>query len=75
MKRERSSLVERLLKNVQEIHIKIKFCAPLPAEENIAFQLREITENCSSTAGSTDNGKPMLTVMLSDNLVAGGLCW
>ena len=54
----------------------IKFCSPLPAEvvKNIAFQLRvEITENLFFVAGSIDNGKPMLTVMLSDNLVATGL--
>ena len=78
MKEKEAALKERLLKNVQEIHgIKvIKFCSPLPAEvvKNIAFQLRgEITENLFFVAGSTDNGKPMLTVMLSDNLVAGGL--
>ena len=78
MKEKEAALKERLLKNIQEIHgIKvIKFCAPLPAEvvKNIAFQLRgEITENLFFVAGSLDNGKPMLTVMLSDNLVAGGL--
>ena len=78
MKEKEAALKERLLKNIQEIHgIKvIKFCAPLPAEvvKNIAFQLRgEITENLFFVAGSIDNGKPMLTVMLSDNLVAGGL--
>ena len=78
MKEKEAALKERLLKNIQEIHgIKVvKFCAPLPAEvvKNIAFQLRgEITENLFFVAGSTDNGKPMLTVMLSDNLVAGGL--
>ena len=74
MKEKEASLKERLLKNIQEIHgIKvIKFCAPLPAEvvKNIAFQLRgEITENLFFVAGSLDHGKPMLTVMLSDNLV------
>ena len=78
MKEKEASLKERLLKNIQEIHgIKvIKFCAPLPAEvvKNIAFQLRgEITENLFFVAGSLDHGKPMLTVMVSDNLVAGGL--
>ena len=42
--------------------------------KNIAFQLRgEITENLFFVAGNIDNGKPMLTVMLSDNLVASGL--
>ena len=78
MKEKEAALKERLLKNIQEIHgIKVvKFCAPLPAEvvKNIAFQLRgEITENLFFVAGNIDNGKPMLTVMLSDNLVASGL--
>ena len=52
------------------------FCAPLPAEtvKNIAVQLRgQITENLFFVAGTEAEGKPMLTVMLSDNLVAGGL--
>ncbi len=76
MKEKEAALKERLLKNIQEIHgIKVvKFCAPLPAEvvKNIAFQLRgEITENLFFVAGNIDNGKPMLTVMLSDNLVGG----
>ena len=39
-----------------------------------AFQLRgEITENLFFVAGTVDANKPMLTVMISDNLVAGGL--
>ena len=64
---------------LQEIHgIKvIKFWCPTTGRrvKNIAFQLRgEITENLFFVAGSTDNGKPMLTVMLSDNFgLAGGL--
>ena len=78
MKEKEAALKERLLKNIQEVHgVKvIKFCSPLPAEvvKNIAFQLRgEITENLFFVAGSIDNGKPMLTVMLSDNLVVTGL--
>ena len=78
MKEKEVALKERLLKNVQEIHgIKVvKFCAPMPAEtiKNIAFQLRgEITENFFFVAGTIDHAKPMLTVMISDNLVAGGL--
>lgn len=76
MKEKEAALKERLLKNIQEIHgIKVvKFCAPATgrSSENIAFQLRgEITENLFFVAGSIDNGKPMLTVMLSDNLIAG----
>lgn len=77
MKEKEAALKERLLQNVQEKNgVKvIKFCAPIPAEmvKNIAFQLRgEITENLFFVAGSKENDKPMLTVMISDNLVAGG---
>ena len=78
MREKEAQIKERLLKNMQEIHgIKvIKICAPIPAEsiKNIAFQLRgEITENLCFVAGTINEGKPMLTVILSDNLVAGGL--
>ena len=78
MKEKEAAVKSRLLKNIEEINgVKvIKFCAPMPAEavKNIAFQLRgEITENLFFVAGTEDHGKPMLTVMISDNLVAGGL--
>lgn len=79
MKEKEAQLKEKLLKNIQEINgVKvIKFCAAMiPADtvKNIAFQLRgEITENLFFVAGTVCEGKPMLTVMLSDNLVAGGL--
>lgn len=78
MKEKEALLKERLLKNIQDIHgIKvIKVCAPIPAEtiKNIAFQLRgELIENLFFVAGTVDNNKPMLTVMISDNLVANGL--
>ena len=78
MKEKEASVKQRLLSTIQEINgVKvIKFVAPMPAEvvKNIAFQLRgEITENFFFVAGTEDQGKPMLTVMISDNLVAGGL--
>ena len=78
MKEKEAAVKDRLLKNIEEINgIKvIKFNAQMPAEavKNIAFQLRgEITENLFFVAGTEDHGKPMLTVMISDNLVAGGL--
>ena len=78
MKEKEAALKGRLLKNVEEINgVKvIKLCAPMPAEsvKNIAFQLRgEITENLFFVAGTEEHGRPMLTVMISDNLVAGGL--
>lgn len=78
MKEKETQIKQTLLKNIQEINgIKvIKTCMPIPAEaiKNIAFQLRgEITENLFFVAGTVDAQKPLLTVMLSDNLVAGGL--
>ena len=78
MKEKETSLKAHLLEHIQEVNgVKvIKFCMPLPAEtvKNIAFQLRgEISENLFFVAGTVDNNKPMLTVMLSDNLVSTGL--
>ena len=78
MKEKEASLKQHLLEHIQDVNgVKvIKFCMPLPAEtvKNIAFQLRgEIKENLFFVAGTVDNNKPMLTVMLSDNLVNGGL--
>ena len=78
MKEKEAQLKEKLLQSVKEVNgVKlISFCAPLPAEtvKNIAFQLRgQITENLFFVAGTEFEGKPMLTVMLSDNLVANGL--
>ena len=77
-KEKEAQLKETLLRKVKEVNgVKlVKFCAPLPADavKNIAFQLRgEITENLFFVAGTEFEGKPMLTVMLSDNLVATGL--
>ncbi len=78
MKEKEGQFKAKLLESIKEVNgLKlIKFCAPMPAEaiKNIAFQLRgEITENLCFVAGSVHEGKPMLTVMLSDNLVANGL--
>ena len=78
MKEKEAQLKERLLQSVKEVNgVKlIKFIAPLPAEtvKNIAFQLRgQIGEDLFFVAGTEFDGKPMLTVMLSDNLVASGL--
>ncbi len=78
MKEKEGQLKERLLQSVKDVNgVKlIQFCAPLPPEtvKNVAFQLRgQITENLFFVAGTVFEGKPMLTVMLSDNLVANGL--
>ncbi|MCF0160342.1 MAG: alanine--tRNA ligase, partial [Bacteroidaceae bacterium] len=50
--------------------VKGVFPLSAAAVKDIAFQLRgEITENFMFLVGSVENGKPALTVMLSDNLV------
>ncbi len=78
MKEKEAQLKEKLMQNVKKsngIEV-ISFCAPIPPEtvKNVAFQLRgEITENLLFVAGSVFEGKPMLTVMISENLVAHGL--
>ncbi len=78
LKEKQMEFKERLVKSMQEINgvNLIKTCVPMPAEiiKNTAFQLRgEFPENLLFVAGSIDKGKPMLTVMISDNLVANGL--
>ncbi|MEG1685260.1 MAG: alanine--tRNA ligase [Bacteroides sp.] len=78
MKEKIVALKAHLLKNAKEINgVKvISMNLPMPAEavKDIAFQLRgEISENLLFVAGTEDNDKPMLTVMIADNLVAGGL--
>ncbi|KAA6351034.1 Alanine--tRNA ligase [termite gut metagenome] len=78
IKEKQLELKRHLLNNVQEINgIKlIKFCGQITLEsvKDIAFQLHgEITQNLFFVAGSIDSGKPALTVMMSNNLVAGGM--
>ena len=78
MKEKEASIKERLLQNAEVINgVKvIQTVSNLPAHivKNIAFQLRgEVTENLFFVAGSIEKGKPMLTVMLSDDLIERGL--
>ncbi|MCC8187240.1 MAG: alanine--tRNA ligase [Bacteroides sp.] len=78
MKEKESSFKKRIKQSIQEINgiQLIRVISPLPADtiKNIAFQLRgEITENLFFVAGSLQNNKPTLTIMISDNLVAQGL--
>ncbi|MDD4922706.1 MAG: DHHA1 domain-containing protein, partial [Bacteroidales bacterium] len=67
-----------LLKAAVEINdirlIRFEGEATADAIKNIAFQLRtEVSGKLAFVAGSVSEGKPMLTVMLSDDLVAAGL--
>lgn len=77
--KEKEALVKgKLIGNAKDIHgVKvIKAVLPLPADsvKNIAFQLKgEFPTNLFVAIGSTDNGKPMLTVAVSEDLVATGI--
>ena len=78
MKEKEAQAKKRLMDNIKEVNgVKvIKAFLPMPAEsvKNIAFQLRaENSENTFIAIGSKENEKPMLTVAISDDLVANGL--
>ncbi len=78
MAEKAASVKTRLVETAKEVNgIKIiKGVIPMPADavKNIAFQLRnELKDNFLFVVGSIENGRPMLTVMMSDNLVAAGL--
>ena len=78
MKEKVVALKERLLKNVQDIRgMKvIKFVATMPAQvaKDLAFQLNnDIQENFLFIAGTEENDRPMLTVIISKDLVEKGL--
>ncbi len=77
-KEKEAQLKETLKKSAREVNgvSIISGVLPLPAAsiKNIAFQLRgEMAENLLFAVGSIENDRPTLTIMLSDNLVEGGL--
>ena len=79
VKEKEAQLKEKLLQGVREVHgvQLVRFEAPMTPPEtvkNIAFQLRgELGDNFCFVAGTLFEGKPMLTVMLGEKLVADGL--
>ena len=78
MKEKEAEVKERLIAEAKEMGgMKVvKAVLPMPAEavKNIAFQARQaIPEKPLCAIGSVHEGKPMLTVMISDDLVAAGL--
>ena len=78
MKEKEAEVKERLIAEAKEMGgMKVvKAVLPMPAEavKNIAFQVRQaIPEKLLCVIGSVHEGKPMLTVMISDDLVAAGL--
>ena len=78
MKEKEATVKAKLIDNAKKIHgVKvIKSVLPMPADavKNIAFQLKgQFTENLFIVIGSVYEGKPMLTVMMSDDQVKAGL--
>ena len=78
MKEKAASLKNELIANAKEMGgVKvIKTVAPISADvaKDIAFQLKgEVTGSLLVVIGSVEGGKPMLTVMLSEDLVKNGL--
>ena len=78
MKEKEAEVKNRLIAEAKEFGgMKVvKAVLPMPADavKNIAFQVRQaISEKLLFVAGSVNEGKPMLTVMISDDLVAAGL--
>lgn len=77
MKEKGAALKARLVENAKEINgVKVvKAIIPMSADvvKDIAFQLKgEIPANLFVVIGSVDNNKPMLTVMISEDLVKAG---
>ena len=73
-----AQLKDKLLKEVESIHgiQVVKLLAPISAAsaKDLAFQIcNQLGEKSMFVAGTVENSKPMLTVMLSKDLVADGL--
>ena len=78
MKEKEASVKNKLIENAKEVNgVKvIKAVLPMPAEavKNIAFQLKgQFTENLFVVIGSEYEGKPLLTVMMTEDQVKSGL--
>ena len=78
MKEKEATVKAKLIENAKEVNgMKIVSAVlPLPAEtvKNLAFQLKgEMGSNLFVAIGSAYEGKPMLTVMLGEDLVKAGM--
>ncbi len=77
MKEKMVSIKNRLLKDAEQVNgvTLVRFRGPMApdAAKGIAFMLRgEVTQGLAFIAATCDKDKPLLTVMLSDDLVAEG---
>jgi alanyl-tRNA synthetase len=78
VKEKAAAAKQKMIDHAQEADgVKmVKYVGPMPADvaKDIAFQLRgEFQQSFIAVIGSVDHNKPLLTVMISDDLVAGGL--
>ena len=78
MKEKEAALKNRLVENIKEVHgVKVaKGIFPMPADavKNIVFQLKaQLPENLFAVIGSVYDDKPLLTVIMSDDMVKTGL--
>lgn len=78
MKEREARVKAQLIENIREVNgVKlVKAVLPMRSEavKNIAFQLKgQITENLLIAIGSEFDGKPTLTVAISEDLVSNGL--
>ncbi len=79
VKEKTEQLKHRIIEKKQDIHGITLFKAvmpmvPLDVMKDIAYQLKgQFPEKMMFVAGTAGNDKPSLTVMLSDDLVEGGL--
>ena len=78
MKEKEATVKAKLIENAKEVNgMKVVSAVlPLPAEtvKNLAFQLKgEMGDNLFVAIGSAYEGKPMLTVMLGEDLVKAGM--
>jgi alanine--tRNA ligase len=78
IKEKESTLKDTLIKNAETVNgVKvIRFVSQMPSDsiKNIAFQLRgQISEKLFFVAGTYETDKPLLTIMISDDLVKNGM--
>ncbi len=78
MKEKEAALKNRLVENIKEVHgVKVvKGIFPMPADavKNIVFQLKaQLPESLFVVIGSVYEDKPLLTVIMSDDMVKTGL--
>jgi alanyl-tRNA synthetase len=77
MHEKEAAVKDKLIQSVQHCNgvNLIRMCAPMTPDmvKNLAFQLRAEVDNVLFVAGTVDNNRPLLTVSMSDSLVAKGM--